>query len=186
MSFYRRWRQEGGCYFFTVVTFQRRPILTTDTSRHLLRQAIRKTRAERPFELTAIVLLPDHLHTIWRLPNGDADYSTRWRLIKSRYSRAMLDAGYQQPMPSNKRGRPHEKAIWQRRFWEHFLRDEVDLEQHIDYMHYNPVKHGLAQSPMTWPYSTFRDYVARGQYPEDWGYLEPAKLKNWLPPGHPE
>ncbi|HUT09741.1 MAG TPA: transposase [Thermoguttaceae bacterium] len=183
MSWYRRWRQPGGIYFFTVVTYRRLPILVSEFARPLLRDALMRTRGERPFEMLAVVLLPNHLHTLWQLPPGDADYSTRWRLIKSRFTRRMLESGYEEPPRNRSRQGRQEHAIWQRRGWEHAIRNEEDWKEHPDYIHYNPVKHGLVDAPWDWPYSTFAKYVRLGEYEENWGRQEPQILRNWLPPG---
>jgi len=183
MTWYRRWRQPGGVYFFTVVTYDRRHLLTMDSARPLVRDAIRTTQAERPFEVLAIVLLPDHLHTLWRLPPGDDDFTTRWRLIKSRFTRSLLAAGYEEPPRCASRRRRQEHAIWQRRCWEHTIRDEEDWKQHLDYIHFNPVKHSLAAAPRLWQYSTFAKYVRLGEYDESWGETEPQMLQDWRPPG---
>lgn len=184
MSWYRRWRREGGVFFFTVVTYQRRKLLTNDAARTYLREAIERTRAERPFETLAIVFLPDHLHAVWRLPTGDADYSTRWRLIKSRFTRALngSNACVQSTHPTASHLRRGERAIWQRRFWEHVIRDAADLKRHVDYIHYNPVKHGLVDAASDWPHSSFHRYLEMEEYGPDWGRAEPAALKNWVAP----
>ena len=131
---------------------------------HLLRVAFSKTRQEHPFHIQAIVVLPDHLHTIWTLPPNDCDYSTRWKKIKSHFSRC-LPKNEQVSQSRRKRG---ERGIWQRRFWEHVIRDEEDYGAHFDYIHYNPVKHGLCERANDWPYSTFSGYVKAGIYPENW------------------
>lgn len=183
MSWYRRWRQPGGLYFFTVVSYGRRPILTGDLERRTLRVAIEQTRLQRPWEIVAMVLLPDHLHCLWRLPPDDDDYPTRWRLIKSRFTRALLAAGCAEPRPGTSRRRRQEHAIWQRRGWEHVVRDETDWKNHLDYIHYNAVKHGLAAAPGRWPYSTFLKYVQLGEYSSDWGAVEPENLAGWVAPG---
>jgi putative transposase len=183
MSWYRRWRQPGGLYFFTVVSYGRRPILTSKAGRRELRGAIVQTRGERPWEIVATVLLPDHLHCLWRLPPGDDDYPTRWRLLKSRFTRALLAAGYAEPRAGVSRRRRQEHAVWQRRGWEHMFRDETDWKNHLDYIHYNPVKHGLVAAPRLWPYSTFAKYVQWGEYEPDWGNTQPENLARWLPPG---
>ena len=122
---------------------------------------------KRPFVMDAVVVLHDHLHCIWRLPDGDEDFSTRWRLIRRHFSLA-IDA------PLTKRG---EKLVWQRRFWEHLIRDEGDWRRHVDYIHYNPVKHGYVRSPRDWPSSSFHRAIKRGWYLEDWGSEEPENLK---------
>ncbi|MBA1146975.1 transposase [Ectothiorhodospiraceae bacterium WFHF3C12] len=153
---YRRARTPGARYFFTVVTHQRRPVLTNGRVRALVGAALRATRRTQPFSMDAVVLLPDHLHCIWTLPADDADFSTRWRRIK-RFVTLRAGAGH----------------IWQGRFWEHLIRDDADWRAHVDYVHYNPVKHGLAAMPGEWPYSSFHRFVAEGVYPADWGRSEP-------------
>ena len=141
MSNYRRARFPGGLYFFTVITHRRRPVLTDPRMRAALRDAITQTRAGLPFEIVAWVLLPDHLHAIWRLPEGDADTGKRWSLIKSQVTRANEAWSSHEPA-SPSRTKRGEGTLWQRRFWEHLLLDDADLEKHVDYIHYNPVKHG--------------------------------------------
>ena len=121
------------------------------------------TRRERPFAIEAIVVLPDHLHTIMTLPPDDSDFSGRWRRIKSLFTRQVVSTGF--ACPRNSRG---EYALWQRRFWEHTIRDERDLVAHMDYIHYNPVKHGLASRVSDWPFSSFHRYVRIGALPDDW------------------
>jgi len=161
---YRRSRQPGGTYFFTLALAERRGDLLV---RHIaaLREALRAERLRTPFVTLAAVVLPDHLHAVWRLPPGDADYSNRWRRIKAAFSRALPDG----ERISESRAGKGERGIWQRRFWEHTIRDPVDLQRHIDYVHINPVKHGLVRQVAAWPHSTFHEYVARGVYPPDWG-----------------
>lgn len=157
MSNYRR-SYEGNTYFFTVVTYQRQPILCLDESRSALREAINEARGAHPFKIKAWVLLPDHLHCIWELPEGDVNYSMRWGLIKKAFTkkiRGMVGTAH----PTKSRIMHREGAIWQRRFWEHKIRDEMDYRIHCDYIHYNPVKHGFADSPMDWDYSTFHRYM---------------------------
>jgi len=162
MPEYRRLWIPGGTFFFTVVTYKRRPILCRDESRAALRKAITDTRINYPFETIAWVLLPNHLHCIWKLPEGDSDYSTRWRLIKARFSRT-FDAPLESPSgPNASRERHAERHIWQRRFWEHGIRNQDDLNRHIDYVHFNPVKHGLVEEPEQWPYSTYHGWVKVG------------------------
>ena len=159
----------GSVYFFTVVTHHRRPILTTDIARPLLRQAFREVQRERPFELTAIVLLPDHLHAIWELPRGDSDYSTRWRRIKSLLTSAWLAAGGESIRVTESRASRLERGVWQRRFFEHTCRDDVDLKRCLDYLHVNPLKHGFVECVADWPWSSFHRYVQLGEYPPNWG-----------------
>lgn len=152
MSTYRRLYVPGGTYFFTVNLRDRRSGLLVD---HIgaLRSAFRYGRARRPFETVAICVLPEHLHCIWTLPDGDQDFSTRWRLIKSAFSRAVpKDAD-----PARGR-RTGERGIWQRRFWEHAIRDDRDLAAHVDYIHWNPVKHGHAATMDAWPYSSWHRF----------------------------
>lgn len=158
MSDYRRLYLPGATYFFTVVTYRREPIFADEQKVEWLRQAFQTVKAKRPFESLAAVVLPDHLHCIWRLPEGDSDFSTRWQMIKTAFSRRM-------PATIGKGG----KRIWQPRFFEHCIRDEDDFTNHLDYIHYNPVKHGLVASPAKWPHSSFRRFVASGRYPENWG-----------------
>ncbi|MBD2634769.1 transposase [Limnothrix sp. FACHB-881] len=154
MPNYRRWRSEGGTYFFTAVTYGRYPWLCEPIARQALRQAIRTTQAAYPFSIDAWVLLPDHLHCIWTLPTGDDDFSTRWRLIKTRTTR-VCNRQFPIDLPSSRsRQTRGDHPYWQRRFWEHQIRDEADFQNHIHYIHQNPVKHGHAITPTDWPYST--------------------------------
>ena len=169
MSDYRRYFVAGGTYFFTVVTYRRRRLLTTDLARGCLRAAIEMARDRRPFEMPAIVLLPDHLHALWSLPPGDADYSTRWRRIKERFTADYLAQGGSEGPSSASRRNRGERGVWQRRFWEHAIKDENDFERHFDYIHYNPVKHRLVDCPRQWPYSTFSRWSAAGVYGPRWG-----------------
>lgn len=167
MSNYIRARK-GNTYFFTVVTYDRQPILCQTDSTKALHDAIRDVRKERPFETKAWVLLPDHLHCIWELPEGDSDYSVRWALIKIGFTKKMNEH-LKTPPPSQSRIKHREAAVWQRRFWEHQIKDDLDLTRHVEYIHYNPVKHGLADAPNAWIFSTFHKYVEAGLYPADWG-----------------
>lgn len=166
MSNYHRAFLPGGIYFFTVVTLNRTPIFTNEDRVEILRQAIRKIMAARPFEIDAMVILPEHLHCIWRMPEDDADYSSRWREIKKAASRQISTF-------TNTR---NERNVWQRRFWEHAIRDEEDWRRHVDYIHYNPVKHGLASRPGEWRWSSFSRAVSKGWYEESWGASEPANI----------
>ncbi|HEX9172640.1 MAG TPA: transposase [Telluria sp.] len=168
MSHYRR-DAAGSTYFFTLVTYRRRPILCVDSVRVALRHAIQDVRDRRPFVIDAFVLLPDHLHCIWTLPDGDYDYSTRWSQIKALVSLACPGQQDKSPLLSASARRRREVGVWQRRFWEHRIRDEVDFERHVDYIHYNPVRHGHAPHACEWSYSTFQRYVESGIYPRDWG-----------------
>jgi len=163
MTNYRRNFVEGGSFFFTVNLAERKSKLLTEHI-DLLREAFRYTRTRHPFEIDAIVVLPEHLHTIWRLPPDDWDYAKRWRLIKSKFSRGIPKG----ERISQSRLDKGERCIWQRRYWEHTLRDELDYARHADYIHFNPVKHGYANSVSEWPYSSFHRYVGLGVYPADW------------------
>jgi putative transposase len=164
MTAYRRSFIPGGCFFFTVNLADRRLRLLTENI-EALRSAFREIRRRHPFAIDAMVVLPDHLHAVWTLPEGDRDFSTRWRLIKSTFSRN-LGAG--EPISAS-RAAKRERGIWQRRYWEHTIRDEDDFGRHIDYVHINPVKHGLVERVRDWQYSSFHRMVQLGIYPEDWG-----------------
>jgi len=155
-------------YFFTLVTYDRREILTTDFGRTALRDAIERTRAERPWVTEAVVLLPDHLHAVWRLPEGDVDYSTRIGALKKRFTRTWLASGGAEADVLNGQSRHRLRGVWQPRFWEHTIRDARDFRLHVDYIHLNPVKHGLVAGPADWPWSSFARYVKMGWYDPDW------------------
>jgi putative transposase len=174
MPEYRRWYVPGGAFFFTLVTQSRRPILNTDLARRCLRQAIDDVRTKWPFELVAIVLLPDHLHSIWTLPTGDTRYPTRWKRIKEEFTRRYLGAGGKEIPPSISRLRHGERGIWQRRYWEHTVRDEEDLKRCVDYVHWNPKKHGYVANVCDWRWSSFHRFVAMGEYGLDWGAEDPT------------
>lgn len=169
MPEYRRANTKGGTYFFTVATHRRQPILTEPFVRQALREGIASARERFPFEILAWVLLPDHLHCIWRLPAGDAEFSKRWGMIKRHVSVRFGPELNREAWRSESRRKRNETSLWQRRYWEHCIRDEQDFIRHMDYIHWNPVKHGLVQRVDEWPYSTFHRYVARGIYPPDWG-----------------
>ena len=165
MRTYKRQRIDGGCYFFTVNLANRHnnDLLVREIA--ALREAFRQTRADHPFEIDAIVVLPEHLHVIWQLPPEDHDFSVRWRLIKSRFSQAIKTG----EVISESRLKKGERGIWQRRFWEHVIRDDEDYARHVDYIHYNPVKHGHCRHAIDWPHSSFKRWVQRGIYPDNWG-----------------
>ena len=164
MPRYRRARIEGGTFFFTVALVDRSSDLLV---RHVdrLRRIYRIVQERRPFRTDAICILPDHIHAVWSLPESDADFPSRWSLIKSGFSRGLDAAGSPSPSKLAKR----EKGVWQRRYWEHAIRDDADLERHVDYIHFNPVKHGYVSRVCDWPHSSFHRYVARGVLPTDWG-----------------
>jgi putative transposase len=168
MSDYCRYFVPGGTYFFTVVTERRSRLFADEAARRLLGEAMRECRLRYPFEIAAIVLLPEHLHALWTLPTGDDVYSLRWRRIKREFTRAWLQCGGAEAERSPARLRERRRGVWQRRFWEHTIRDESDLEAHFDYIHYNPVKHGLVRRPQDWPWSSFQRWVREGHYSLDW------------------
>jgi putative transposase len=159
---YRRNRIEGGTFFFTLTLADRRSSALID---HVgaLRAAFRATRQERPFTIDAVVVLPDHLHAILTLPQGDADFAGRWRRIKGHFSTRLLAAGI-----ATRRHPNGELALWQRRYWEHTIRNDEDFERHVDYIHYNPVKHRLVSQVRDWLHSSFHRYVRNGILPHDW------------------
>lgn len=164
---YQRNYTKGATYFFTVVTFRRYPILTQPQSIKNLRQAIKSEMQRRPFQIDAIIILPDHIHTIWTLPPEESDYSTRWKNIKSTFTKTYPTKDHIKPLGSRKQKK--EQVIWQRRFWEHRIRNEQDFENHINYIHYNPVKHSIVQNPTDWPYSSIHAYIKKGTLSPDWG-----------------
>jgi putative transposase len=153
----------GGTYFFTVTLLDRRSSLLVDQV-DLLRDVVRNERVARPFHIDAWVVLPDHMHCVWTMPDGDSDYSTRWKNIKAAFSRALPTTEYRDTV----RTRTGARGIWQRRFWEHTIRDEADYAAHLDYVHLNPYKHGMVAQVRDWPYSSFHRYVAAGVYTSDW------------------
>jgi putative transposase len=159
---YRRNRIAGGTFFFTV-TLQNRNASHLTVHIDQLRGAIREAHHARPFHIDAMVVMPDHLHAIWTLPEDDSDYSTRWSTIKSRFTRSLVRAGVQ--IGRNAKG---EYDLWQRRYWEHTIRDDLDMQRHVDYIHYNPVKHGLVARVADWPHSSFHRFVREGLLPSDW------------------
>jgi putative transposase len=163
MPNYRRAFVPGGCWFFTVNLLERRRTLLVDRI-DALRDATERTRARHPFVIDAIVVLPDHIHAVWTLPPGDADFSLRWRLIKSQFSRALP----KNERLSQTRMARNERGIWQRRFWEHLIRDEADYARHVEYCYINPVKHGLVARVCDWPHSSFHRDVRAGIVPLDW------------------
>ena len=164
---YRRAFIPGGSFFFTLVTEKRCAIFNNERNVDTLRAAFANIKAQRPFDIDAIVIMPDHLHCIWTLPPGDLDFATRWRLIKTWFTKH-CDPRLR-PAPNKSRQSKQEQAIWQHRYWEHALRDEADFARHVDYIHYNPVKHKHVAAPGDWPHSSFRRYVEAGVYPTDWG-----------------
>ena len=164
MPNYRRLWNPGGTYFFTVNLLQRHDNDLLTRHADLLRAVVFRVKKAHPFKIHGWVVLPEHLHCVIELPPGDADYATRWRLIKMNFSKALP------PTESRNASREQrgERGIWQRRYWEHAIRDEHDFNAHMDYVHINPVKHGLVKSVSDWPHSTFHKLVAAGVYPPDW------------------
>ncbi len=161
---YRRANVEGGTYFFTVNLADRHRSLLVDHV-DVLREVLHYVKERHPFRMDALVVLPDHLHTIWTLPKGDRDFPTRWMLIKTGFSRRVTA----DERRSDSRRQKGERGIWQRRYWEHLIRDDEDYRRHVDYVHYNPVKHGHVARAAEWPHSTFSQYVNQGVYSPDWG-----------------
>jgi len=167
---YRRAFVPGGSYFFTVVTERRQKIFIDDKNVEILRQAFKNVMKKYPFTIDAAVILPEHLHFVWTLPSNDTDFSTRWRLIKTWFTK---HCEYESIIKlNNSQITRDEKNIWQHRYWEHLLRDELDFEQHINYVHYNPVKHGYVSKPIDWEYSSFYKYVEENIISSNWGKSE--------------
>ena len=174
MPNFRRNLVPGGTFFFTVVTHLRRPILTTDLGRRCLREAINTVKDSHPFELFANVLLPDHWHCVWMLPRGDDRYPLRWMRIKEEFTKRWLAGGGDEAPQSESRSRHRLRGIWQKRYWEHTVRDEEDLERCVDYIHWNPRKHGLVTRVRDWEWSSFHRFVEAGQYDINWGGTDPT------------
>lgn len=169
MSNYRRPHVPGGTYFITQVTYQRQPWLCSDTGRTALRTALNHVRQNYPFSIDAFVLLPDHFHSLWTLPEGDSNLSVRMLLVKRFVTKYY---GHQLGLEvaiSRSREKRKERNLWQRRFWEHLIRNEVDFVNHCDYIHYNPVRHKLCESPQQWAFSSIHRLIQQQIYPLDWG-----------------
>ncbi|MCH8044784.1 MAG: transposase [Planctomycetes bacterium] len=169
MSCFRRYFVPGATYFFTVVTAGRARLFADDRARTLLGEVYRQTNRSAAFETVAIVLLPDHLHAVWTLPAGDIDYSGRWKAIKARFTSRWLASGGSEEPVTDGYNRQRRRGVWQPRFIEHTIRDEADLHAHVDYIHYNPLKHRCAKAPNDWPWSSFHRYVKSGDYEVNWG-----------------
>jgi putative transposase len=168
MSNYRRAFRPGGTFFFTLVTYRRAPFLCDDVARTLLRSSIEQCRAQHPFQMDAFVLLPDHLHAMWTLPEGDSDFSRRWGRIKKEFTQAWTAAGGWEGAISDSRCRNRRRGVWQRRFWEHVIRDQQDYQRHLNYIHYNPVKHTYACCAHEWQWSSFHRFVRERVYEPTW------------------
>ncbi|MFT3756824.1 MAG: transposase [Pseudoxanthomonas sp.] len=175
MRTYLRNRTLGGLYFFPVNLAERGGNTLLTDNIDFLRESFRKTLVDHPVVMDAIVVLPDHLHCLWHLPEGDDNYASRWRLIKARFSQSLAKGERR----SASRLRKGERGIWQRRYWEHLIRDEEDYARHVDYIHYNPVKHGHVTRVVDWPYSTFSRWVERGVYSRDWGTGDEVRGLDW-------
>jgi len=165
MPNYRRAWTQGGTFFFTLTLENRAESTLLTDHIDVLREVVRKVRANHPFHIHAWAVLPDHLHCVIELPDGEADFANLWRLIKGGFSKKVPRT--EELSPS--RERRNERGIWQRRYWEHCIRDEADFLAHMDYVHINPLKHGLVERVRDWPYTTFHGLVERGVYPIDWG-----------------
>ncbi len=173
MPRYIRSKSKGATYFFTVNTHQRQPILTQPINVEAIRLAIQKTKQCLPFKIDAWVVMPDHMHAIWTLPDNDHDYSKRWGIFKMSVSKTCKSHGFFQDKTQSQLKR-NESGLWQRRFWEHEIRDENDYKTHMDYLHWNPVKHGLTSNVCDWPYSSFHKLVDKGVYEKSWGCNDKA------------
>jgi putative transposase len=169
MPNYRRVFVEGGCWFFTVNLEDRRSRLLIE---HIgaLRAAVAKVRRRQPFDINAWVVLPDHMHAIWTLPPGDSDFPTRWRLIKTFFAKSLPPGEWRSEVHRVRR----ERGIWQRRYWEHLIRDERDYIRHVHYCYFNPVKHGLVVNVEDWPFSSFHRDTTTGFVPNDWEAIDGA------------
>ncbi len=180
MPDFRRWYVPGGTYFFTLVTHERQRLFLSEIARRLLREALQTQKDQRPFEIVAMCLLPDHLHAVLTLPPGDADYSVRWRRIKEDFTENWLASGGSEGSLSASRRKRKERGVWQRRFWEHTVNGDADLHRCVDYTHWNPRKHGLVRRVRDWPWSTFLRFVEQGEYSIDWGGTDPTP--GWAAP----
>ena len=178
MPTYVRWRENGATYFFTVVTYRRQRILTGSLCRTLLRRAIRSAQRRYSFDVLAFVLLPDHLHCIWRLPDDDDDFPTRWRLIKAHFTHAYLARGGRDWDTTKQSQRQRRRGVWQPRYFEHRIRDEEDYVRHRDYIHLNPVKHELVDKPEDWPWTSFHRHVRLGWLDAGWPGSTAVALPN--------
>ncbi len=168
MPDWRRAYVPGGSFFFTVVTDRRARFLDRVPARPILASLLRRCQSSWPFTINAMVLLLDHLHAIWSLPPGDAEYPKRWGWVKKEFTKAWLSVGGREQQQTPGRIRDERRGVWQPKYWEHTLEGEDDFERHFDYIHYNPVKHGLVRCPRDWPSSSFHRWVRAGVYPEDW------------------
>jgi putative transposase len=180
MPQYRRLFIEGGVYFFTLVTDQRQKIFSSPSAQTLFLESVEHVRSYHPFTTIAYCILPDHIHFIWKLPEHDSNYSTRISAIKRRFSIIYRQRGFISLPVNRSKMKRREVSIWQRRFWEHFIRDQDDFERHFDYLHFNPIKHGLVQQVRDWEASSFMEYVNSGIYDVDWGGNDQIKNQHLL------
>jgi putative transposase len=176
MPEYRRIRHPGGTFFFTIVTNNRLPLFSSQQCRDILHAAWHEVQSRHPFETVALCLMPDHIHAIWKLPEDDADYPVRLKEIKRHFSREYIRQIGPGGIRTESRQIQGEAALWQRRYWSHVIFDQADLNNHIDYIHINPLKHGLVNQVSDWPYSTFFRFVKNGIYTADWGGRVESRL----------
>jgi putative transposase len=181
MPEYRRFLQKGGIVFLTIVTYKRQNIFVDENNIEILRQAVAKIKSEMPFEILGAVVLPDHLHFLWQLPPDDDNYSKRVGKIKVTFTKLFQQQNSSTEKISLSRQKHRESNIWQRRFWEHTIKDEFDFAQHLDYIHYNPIKHNLVSCPHLWKYSSFDMWVKKNIYSVDWCCVCHGKQPN-IPP----
>lgn len=168
MRTYIRSDTPGASYFFTLTLEDRGARYLVDHVA-VLRSCVAQVKERHPFDIEAMVVLPEHLHALWRLPVDDADFSTRWMLVKQAFTRKLVETGVLPPEASAPRGRRGERTVWQKRFWEYQVQDDADFARHVDYIHFNPVKHGWVLRARDWPYSSLHRFVREGKLPEDWG-----------------
>lgn len=175
MPDYRRAFVPGGSFFFTLVVHKRQPLFSEARAVALLGSVFRRCLMRWRFKVDAIVLLPDHLHAIWSLPPGDSEYPKRWGWSKKEFTTHWLQMGGREWVISSARKRERRRGVWQPRYWEHTLEDEEDFERHVDYIHWNPVKHGYVECPYEWPHSSFHRHVRLGAYDRRWGCFTPSQ-----------
>jgi putative transposase len=175
---YRRATVPGASYFFTLITYQRKPLFADPKNVERWHQAVSKVQRSRPFVVKAEVVMPDHLHMIWTLPEADADYATRIRLIKTAFTKDLPSRDGRVATNESRKSK-RERDVWQRRYWEHVISDERDFHTHLDYIHANPVQHGHVARPGDWPHSTFGIWVERGVYDSWCGTDEMPPLPDW-------
>ena len=175
---YRRVLLPGATYFFTLVAHKRAKLFADAANVDRWRTAVAKVRSKRPFVIEAEVILPDHLHVLWTMPDGDADYATRIRLVKTEFTKSLTLGGLVASV-NKSRVQKGEREIWQRRYFEHTIRDERDFQARFDYIHYNPVKHALVNRAADWPHSTFQLCVSNGIYDPWWGSDDMPPMPDW-------